>query len=440
MQTMKEGNSPSTEVSETNSTKRSGATHQEVSMNSTFAKKYAVLFYCAMLFVVTASASGQAGKLDPTFGIGGITTVQKVVTGNTNFFAVGAVAVQSDGKIVVAGGIPGDTGFTVPAVLRFLPNGGPDKTFGANGTVVLPNRFGSYVTAAIQPDGKILAATNGGVDGELDRFTSAGKLDSSFGSQGTVIFKFSSLCGLALQPDGRILTGVQSFIVVGARVARLLANGSFDTSFGTNGFAFPPGGTGTLEVLSTGEILVFGRLVSRLTSSGAIDPEFGVSGQLMAPNSGHALAANGDILAAGSLVSDPTVPSSAFATFAYQNVGIGDPAFGKNGGVSTTFSGFPTVTVAGLGLESSGAIVELGTAATRSLGAFGLVRYTPQGQLDSSFGSGGTVTTSFGKSIATASAIAIQSDDKIVVAGTLLKGELHGQSETALVVARYLGK
>ena len=441
MQTMKEGNSPSTEVPATNSTKRSAPTHQEVSMNSKFATKYAVLFYCAMLFVVTAAASGQAGKLDPTFGIGGITTLQNVVTGNTNFFAIGAVAVQSDGKIVVAGGIPSNTGFTVPAVLRFLPNGGPDKTFGANGTVVLPNRFGSYGAAAIQTDGKILVATGGdGVDGELDRFTSAGKLDSSFGSQGTVTFKFSSLTGIALQPDGRILAGVQSFIVVGARVARLLANGSFDTSFGTNGFAFPPGGTGTLEVLSTGEILVFGRLVSRLTSSGAIDPEFGVSGQLMAPNAGHALAANGDILAAGSLVSNPTVPRSAFAAFAYQNVGIGDPAFGKNGGASTTFSGFPTVTVAGLGLESSGAIVELGTAASRSLGAFGLVRYTPQGQLDSSFGSGGTVTTSFGSSIATASAIAIQSDDKIVVAGTLLKGELHGQSETALVVARYLGK
>jgi uncharacterized delta-60 repeat protein len=441
MQTMKEGNSPSTEVSETNSTKRSAPTHQEVSMNSKFAKKYAVFFYCAMLLVVTASASGQAGKLDPTFGIGGITTVQNVETGTTNFFAIGAVAVQSDGKIVVAGGVPGQNGFTVPAVLRFLSNGGPDKSFGANGTVVLPNRFGSYGTAAIQPDGKILVATNGnGVNGELDRFTSAGKLDSSFGSQGVVIFKFSSLSGIALQPDGRILAGVQSFIVVGARVARLLANGSIDTSFGTNGLAFPPGGTGTLEVLSNGEILVFGRLVSRLTSSGAIDAEFGVSGQLMAPNGGHALAANGDILAAGTLVSDPTVPSSGFAAFAYQNVGIGDPAFGKNGGVSTTLSGFPTITVAGMGLESSGAIVELGTAASRSLGAFGLVRYTPQGQLDSSFGSGGTVTTSFGSSITTASAIAIQSDDKIVVAGTLLKGEPHGQSETALVVARYLGK
>jgi uncharacterized delta-60 repeat protein len=464
---MKKANSPSTVMSETNSTEpnhssaeenvqrhwqggqpaaelgrrtASSLSHQEVSTNSKFAKKYAVLFYCAMLFVVTVSASGQAGKLDPTFGIGGITTVQNVETGNTNFFAIGAVAIQSDGKIVVAGGVPGKNGFTVPAVLRFLSNGGPDKSFGANGTAVLPNSFGSYGAAAIQPDGKILVATGNGANGELDRFTSAGKLDSSFGSKGAVIFKFSSLSGIALQPDGRILAGVQSLTGVGAQVARLLANGSIDTSFGTNGFAFPPGGTGTLEVLSNGEILVFGGLISRLTSSGAIDAEFGVGGQLMAPNGGHALAANGDILAAGTLVSDPTVPSSGFAAFAYQNVGIGDPAFGKNGGVSTTLAGFPTITVTGIGLESSDAIVELGTAASRNLGAFGLVRYTPQGQLDSSFGSGGTVTTSFGSSITTASAIAIQSDDKIVVAGTLLKGELHGQSQTTLVVARYLGK
>ena len=97
------------------------------------------------------------------------------------------------------------------------------------------------------------------------------------------------------------------------------------------------------------------------------------------------------------------------------------------------------VTAAGMGLESNGDIVELGTLANGSLGAFGLVRYTSQGQLDTSFGSGGTVTTSFGNNATTiASAIAIQSDDKIVVAGTVVTAELHGQFNTALVVARYL--
>ena len=99
------------------------------------------------------------------------------------------------------------------------------------------------------------------------------------------------------------------------------------------------------------------------------------------------------------------------------------------------------MTASGLGLESTGDIVELGTVSTRTTGAFGLVRYTPTGQLDTGFGSGGTVTTSFGtiNATVTAGAIAIQSDDKIVVAGTVLTSGLHGQFNTELVVARYLG-
>jgi uncharacterized delta-60 repeat protein len=412
-------------------------------MSSKFTKKCTLFFNCAILLIGTVSANGQAGKLDRTFGVGGIATKQSVITQLTNSFAVGTVAIQSDGKIVVAGGVPGSNGFTVPAVLRFLSNGGLDTSFGAKGVAVPPNRFGSYGAAAIQPDGKIVVGTSGisSVNGEVDRFTSTGKLDSSFGSNGAVTFKLSSVSGIALQPDGRILADVQSLIEGKSQVARLLANGSIDTSFGMNGFALPPGGTGALEVLANGDILVFGNLISHLTSSGAIVVDFGVNGQLMAPNGGHALAANGDILAAGTLVSDPAVPSAGFAAFAYQSVGIGDPAFGKNGGVSTPLTNFPSITVAGMGLESSGSIVELGTASSRTLGAFGLVRYTSQGQLDTGFGSGGTVTTSFGNtSIPIASAIAIQSDDKIVVAGTVLTNILHGQFNTDLVVARYLGK
>lgn len=412
-------------------------------MNSTFSKKYSPFFYCAILLGVTVSAAAQAGRLDPAFGSGGIASVQAVVTQTSNVYTVGAVGIQSDGKILVAGGVPGNNDFTVPAVLRFLANGTLDKTFGAKGIAVLPNAFGGYGALAIQPDGKILVATNGSAsaNGEVNRFTATGKLDSSFGSGGAVTFKLSSMSGVAVQPDGRILVGVQNLVGRQSQVARLAANGSIDTSFGTNGFALPPGGTGTFDVLSNGEILVFGGLVSRLTSSGATDAEFGVNGQLMAPNSGHAMAANGDILAAGTLVSDPTVPSSGFAAFAYQSVGIGDPAFGKNGGVSTPLSNFPTISVAGIGVTSSGAIVELATATSSTQGAFGLVRYTPQGQLDTSFGSGGTVTTSFANnSTPIASAIAIQSDDKTVAAGTVLSSAPHGEFSTALVVARYLNK
>jgi uncharacterized delta-60 repeat protein len=411
-------------------------------MNSKSLKKYAVLHCCAILIVVTASAAGQAGRLDKTFGNGGIATQQTVVTQTTNFYSVGGAALQSDGKIVVVGGVPGSNDFTVPAVLRFLSNGSLDMSFGVNGVFVLPNSFGSYAAVTIQPDGKILIGTSaGGPNAEVDRLTTTGHLDSSFGSSGRVTFHLSALLGMALQPDGRILAAVQSLIGGRRQVARLLANGSTDTSFGTNGFAFAPGGAGPLEVLGNGEILVFGGLVSRLTSSGAVDTAFGVNGQLLAQTGGHASAADGDILVAGTLVNDPTVPNTGLGAFSYLSVGIGDPAFGKNGGVLTAFPGFPMVTAAGMGLQSTGEIVVLGTVSTSTMGAFGLVRYTPLGQLDTSFGTGGIVTTSFGNNATTtASAIAIQSNDKIVVAGTVATALLHGQFNTSLIVARYLGK
>jgi uncharacterized delta-60 repeat protein len=401
-------------------------------------KNHAAL-YCIIL-AITASAAGQAGHLDSTFGIGGIATQQTVITQLTNVYSIGGVAIQSDGKIVVAGAVPGNNDFNVPAVLRFLSNGRLDTSFGTNGVFVLPNSFGSFSTVTIQSDGKILVDTDANaVNGEVVRLTTTGHLDSSFGSGGQVSFHLAAVVGLALQPDGRIVASLQSIAGQRPEVTRLLSNGSTDTSFGTNGVAIPPS-VGALEVLENGDILVFGGLVSRLTGTGALDTSFGVNGQLLAQNSAFASPANGDILVAGTLISNPAVPTSGLSVFAYQSVGISDPAFGHNGGAETPFAGFPMVTASGLGLESTGDIVELGTVSTRTTGAFGLVRYTPTGQLDTHFGSGGTVTTSFANNATvTASAIAIQSDDKIVVGGTVLTTGLHGQFTTELVVARYLG-
>jgi uncharacterized delta-60 repeat protein len=399
--------------------------------------------YSLILLALTATAFGQAGKLDSTFGNGGISSQQAVIGSTTNSYTVGAVSLQSDGKIVVAAGVPGSNDFTVPAVFRFLSNGKLDSTFGTGGIALLPNSFGGFGALAIQSDGKILVTTNAqsSANGEVVRYTTAGKLDSTFGSGGAVTLSLTAISGLALQPDGRILISVQPLVDTEFQIERLLTDGAVDTSFGTNGIALPPGGNGALQVLANEDILVFGGLVSRLTSTGAVDTQFGVSGQLLAPDSGHALASNGDILAAGSLVNNPSVPNSGLAAFAYQSVGIADPAFGTNGGVSTAFVDFPRVTAAAMALESTGSIVELGTVSSTSQGAFGLVRYTSQGRLDDGFGSAGTVTTSFGSGTTPiASAIAIQSDDNIVVAGTVGSVSLHGQFNTSLVVARYLGK
>jgi hypothetical protein len=98
-----------------------------------------------------------------------------------------------------------------------------------------------------------------------------------------------------------------------------------------------------------------------------------------------------------------------------------------------------------VGIEpTTGAIVVSGTASNITTGgseqAFGLARYTSAGQLDSSFGTNGTVVTFFANSYATDSGLAMQSDGKIVVAGTLLTTQPHGGADTAFVVARYLAQ
>lgn len=143
----------------------------------------------------------------------------------------------------MAGGVPGGNDFTVPAVLRFLSNGSLDKTFGAKGVALLPVSFGGFGALAIQSDGKLLVTTNAvsSANGEVVRYTTAGKLDSTFGSGGAVTFSLTAISGLALQPDGRILVSVQPLINTEFEVARLLTDGAVDTTFGANGFAFPPG-------------------------------------------------------------------------------------------------------------------------------------------------------------------------------------------------------
>jgi len=124
-----------------------------------------------------APASLHAGDLDPTFGTGG-----KVVTdfGGSEF--ANAVAIQTDGRIVVAGQTATDL-----ALARYKPDGGLDPSFGTGGKVTTGGQdFADAV--AIQPNGKIVVA--GG--NELIRYNADGSLDSSFGTGGKVTTDFAA--------------------------------------------------------------------------------------------------------------------------------------------------------------------------------------------------------------------------------------------------------
>src|SRR5579863_406169 len=111
-------------------------------MTPKFLKNPTVLSLFAFLLINSASAAAQAGQLDSTFGSGGIASRSTTIAQTSNPYFVGAIAMQSDGKIVIAGGIPGNKDFTVPAVFRLNANGSPDSSFGKNGVAILANAFG----------------------------------------------------------------------------------------------------------------------------------------------------------------------------------------------------------------------------------------------------------------------------------------------------------
>ncbi|HET6574464.1 MAG TPA: FG-GAP-like repeat-containing protein, partial [Fimbriiglobus sp.] len=209
-----------------------------------------------------------------------------------------AVAVQADGRIVLAGGVatgaaptsrvtPGGviTGFrplTAPAAVRLLPNGRLDPSFGDGGRVRVPPTEGTGVgtgfrAAHVLPDGRIVLAGKVVFDagdnsfpGEAVRLTADGKPDPTYGTNGVVFTPFGSVYQAEILPDGRTLFS-------GDYVTRLTADGKLDPGFGTDGsiatgtLALGYGSThirGGLAALPDGRVLL-GGFASTLPSTGA---------------------------------------------------------------------------------------------------------------------------------------------------------------------------
>ena len=411
------------------------------------------LLVFSTLFAVTPQAAAQAGQLDPTFGTGGIVTTDfGIHTSSGNLASANAAVLQSDGKIVVAGGVPGSNGFPIVAVARYNTNGSLDTSFGNSGIATTSSiEDAPFTSVALQADGRIVAVA-GGFSAFVVRYTSAGVLDSTFGTGGIVDLSEingPAQSGVAIQPDGKIL-------VADNRLFRLLSNGQFDTSFGSNGGAFAAAYPSTgLALLPNGEILVSSSggasgFLSQYQSNGALDTTFGIAGQLATPGTaaGLVLPGSGDFVATGTLTNNSIrsngVSSSGFAVSRYLSQGITDASFGTNGGTTTMVPNYLMVATSSAGLEPSGDVVVAGTGSTTRTSAFALARYTASGQLDTTFGNNGTVVTTFGGGITvpsvTANGLAIQSDGKIVVVGGYSVFVAHQGFDTAFKVARYLAQ
>lgn len=422
----------------------------------------ALLIGVAVLFS-SSLAMAQAGQLDSTFATRGIFTSGFLGFDN-------ALALQSDGKIVVAGNFftqgGDDQGGTL---VRLNTNGTLDTSFGSGGVVISGfGLFGGLVVSSIsiQPDGKILAAARGFNPAfVVGRFSPDGSVDTTFGTAGvsrTLPFNQPVLVNvLALQPDGKILLAGGGFL------ERLNNSGQVDTTFGINGAAPVISVSPTAIALQgDGKILLTTGLfprgqagmvsqagsISRYTADGALDTSFGVQGQAASVAQASAIALQGDgkIVVAGALTSNlfppPAGNDTGFGLVRYNSNGSIDTTFGKHGGVITDFgSSAPFAVDFALAIQSNGNIIAAGQAGPRPVdftfvpSSLALARYTSDGRLDLTFGMGGKVITNLGSNnLAFISATALQSDGNIVVAASSGVPSRLGYIPN-YVVARYLG-
>lgn len=214
------------------------------------------------------------GSLDMTFGTGG-----RFITNFTNKPYLGTdIAIQHDGKFVAVAAYNYDFPGIAFAFLvaRFNSDGSPDTSFATNGWTTLNVGANSAPSAVVvQPDGNILVAGWGDVDGfrgfTLVRYTSGGSLDNTFGTAGIshTVFPFadgSILNDIVLQPDGKIIAAGEAYSGGQAdfALARYNSNGMLDTGFGTGGRVTTDFDTqdsaNTLALLADGRIAAAGRM------------------------------------------------------------------------------------------------------------------------------------------------------------------------------------
>ena len=216
------------------------------------------------------------------------------------------MAVQPDGRLVVAGQASLAFGVVDFAVARYETNGVPDGTFGTAGKVTtdIAGKTDLLAAMVLQPDGRIVVvgrvAPDGGSDPDTGvvRYEASGLPDESFGTHGILRLPLSSwdeATGVVLQPDGKLLVSVES--VVGVTfdfvVARLTTVGALDTTFGSGGIASTDF-TGDHDVVNglalqvDGSIVLVGQSSNinapdfglvRFTSTGALDTGFGTGGK-----------------------------------------------------------------------------------------------------------------------------------------------------------------
>lgn len=301
-----------------------------------------------------------------------------------------ALAVGADGKPVIAA--VNDRSVTVA---RFGGDGFLDPTFGIGGIAIgsLGEATGNAPVVAVQPDGKVLVAYEASVsstEGRLvvARFLASGSLDPEFGEAGkrTIGGLMARPAGLALRDDGGFALGLSrccrgeggSDVTVG--VDRFLSNGSFDPTVAAGQQLIPRPTPTFLEAITTGPAgrlyLVVneeqrGTVALRLTPNGALDPAFGKGGEVhLGVEVGVATNVSQiDVDSRGRLVGVAGYYGAGANVFRLRSSGAPDLTFGAGRAVEVPGFGGLNESSSGFGFQSNGRLVlilESGSSTSRS--------------------------------------------------------------------------
>jgi uncharacterized delta-60 repeat protein len=363
------------------------------------------------------TSAGQSAGVETTFG------------GNV-------ITLQPGGKYVLGGDFH---------LGRITPSTAVDATFGRYGIVNtdLQGFPGTATGVAVQKDGKILVAgSDFQFDWYVDRYNANGSIDTTFGNGGEVFFKNQGdLAAMVLDSSGRILlagdinaeTAQQAGVV-----ERLNSNGSIDTTFGTNGLFTTPANAFTefksIAIQGDGKIIVGGDSfnanqsvgsfnLERLLTTGKLDTSFGTNGVTTTSVTGFhdiinslAIQKDGRIVVAGS--AGNSAGGSSFIIARYTAAGKVDSTFGTAGRTIFTLGTAPNYTnfsVNQIAIDSQGRIV--GAAGIDYFSQGIAFRLTSAGKLDNTFASNGIYDMPNVDSGTGADSILVLPGDKILIGG-----------------------
>lgn len=379
------------------------------------------------------SESGESltGQLDVTFGVSGL-VLTPIDTSLTTIRQITGIALYPDGRIA--------TVTPEMVVSRYLSDGTLDTTWSGDGFVSAGVTAGEAKGIAVQTDGKVVA---GGTfipafrQFGLARFLTDGSLDATFNGTGLAIATFGDGNNfgkeIAIQSDGKIVMGGYADTAAGVptlldvAIARFLTDGTLDATFSGDGrvttnISGASDESHGLAIRSDGSIVASAEDtdlgIFRVDTAGVPDVTCDGDGQTLnvigvpfRDNNAVRAQPDGKVV----MMSWGFAPSVSLFLVRYTTNCALDTTFGQGVGmVVSPLDSFPTGQA--LALQTDGKIVVAGSLRRSGVTYALIARYLTDGNLDSSFGGNGYLTPTIGTS-ATARAVAIQPDGKIVVGG-----------------------